>query len=155
MTKLCSDPFAVTFVTYVGAVTFYYDFSRTEIAVHHDFRHRSRHRQLRICCRARNPRRGPAFCLRDIGCVTTASSINEEARLLTIYQQITEVIGAHHPNIIAIERVFHNKNISNSLSVAKCIRVVQLSAAQAGIPVELLTPQQLKKATELGGPKNR
>ena len=100
---------------------------------------------------ARNPRRGPAFCLRDIGCIVTPSSSDEASRLLTIYQKITEIIGAHHPNILAIERVFHNKNISSSLSVAKAIGVVQLAAAQAGIPVMLLTPQQLKAFTRLGG----
>ena len=75
-----------------------------------------------------------------------ASSDDEASRLLQIYQQISELLHVHVPNSVAIERVFHNKNISSSLKTAQMIGVCQLAAAQIGLDVSMFTPQQVKSA---------
>ena len=78
------------------------------------------------------------------GVITTAVSLSEGARLLKIYQQVSELLHLHCPNHVAIERVFHNKNISSSLSTAASIGVIELAVEQSGIVSRMFTPQQVK-----------
>ena len=82
--------------------------------------------------------------LMDSGCIVTASSTGESERLLYIYKQITELLHVHVPNCVAIERVFHNKNVSSSLTTAQTIGIIQLAAAQGSLDVSMFTPQQVK-----------
>ena len=82
----------------------------------------------------------------DGGVITTAVSLSEGARLLKIYRQVSELLHVHCPNSVAIERVFHNKNISSSLSTAASIGVIELAVEQAGIVETMFTPQQVKLA---------
>ena len=86
------------------------------------------------------------FILLDSGCIRTPAGHTESVRLLQIYKQISELLNVHTPNAIAIERVFHNKNISSSLTTAAVMGVCQLASAQAGLDALLFTPQQVKAA---------
>ena len=88
--------------------------------------------------------RAGKFVLMDSGCIRTSPSETEASRLLAIFQRITELLHVHAPNGVAIERVFHNKNISSSLKTAQVIGICQLTAEQAGIRCEMFTPQQVK-----------
>lgn len=76
-------------------------------------------------------------------------------RLLAIYQQLSEVVQHETPNLIAIERCFHNKNVTSSMKTGAVIGIVLLVAAQFGCEVVELTPQQVKAATGLGGNANK
>ena len=78
------------------------------------------------------------------GVIKTAVSLSEGARLLKIYQQVSELVHVHCPNLVAIERVFHNKNISSSLSTAASIGVIELAVEQASIVSRMFTPQEVK-----------
>ena len=91
---------------------------------------------------ARN--RSRKYVLMDSGCIVTASSTCESERLLYIYKQITELLQVHVPNCVAIERVFHNKNVSSSLTTAQTIGIIELAAAQGSLDVLMFTPQQVK-----------
>ena len=62
--------------------------------------------------------RSGKYVLMDSGCIVTTSSTGESERLLYIYKQITELLHVHVPNCVAIERVFHNRNVSSSLTTA-------------------------------------
>ena len=111
---------------------------------------------------ARN--RSGKYVLMDSGCIVTASSTGESERLrvrylrnlwlrryhllstplLYIYKQITELLHVHVPNCVAIERVFHNRNVSSSLTTAQTIGIIELAAAQGSLDVSMFTPQQVK-----------
>ena len=69
----------------------------------------------------------------DSGCIVTAST-GESERLLYIYKQITELCTSC-PELCRIERVFHNKNVSSSLTTAQTIGIIQLAAAQGSLDV--------------------
>ena len=104
--------------------------------------------------------------LMDSGCIVTASSTCESERLrvrylrnlwlrryhllstplLYIYKQITELLHVHVPNCVAIERVFHNRNVSSSLTTAQTIGIIELAAAQGSLDVLMFTPQQVKSS---------
>ena len=69
------------------------------------------------------------FILLDSGCIRTPAGHTESVRLLQIYKQISELLNVHTPNAIAIERVFHNKNISSSLTTAAVMGCVPVSVS--------------------------
>lgn len=49
------------------------------------------------------------FKLLESGCIQTDRKVSTEAqRLLKIYQDIGEIIGAHTPHLVAIEKVYFN-----------------------------------------------
>jgi len=94
---------------------------------------------------------GGARLVRE-GIIQTDSKTSTGDRLLTIYNVLSEVVETHSPDILAIERCFHNKNISASQSTGAVIGVVHLIAAQlGGCAVQEFTPQQVKAAAGLGG----
>ena len=95
-------------------------------------------------------KRSGKFVLMESGCIVTSSRDSEGARLLHLYQQVTELYHVHAPNCVAIERVFHNKNISSSLSTAAVVGVCQLAAEQMGLEIQRFTPQQVKVSAVCG-----
>ena len=91
--------------------------------------------------------RSGQFVLIDSGCIVTSPREKEGARLLSIYQQLSQLLHVHVPNGgVSIERVFHNQNISSSLSTAAVVGVCQLAAEQMGVATQMFTPQQVKAA---------
>lgn len=68
------------------------------------------------------------------------------SRYTKIYSEISKLLVANTPNIVAIERVFFNKNISSAMTTHGAIAISQLSAAQIGIETVLLKPQVVKAA---------
>ena len=71
-------------------------------------------------------------------------------RLSIIHDEINDTLDAWNITGIAIERVFHNKNITSSLTTRAVIGILQLIAHQRELPIHLFTPQQVKKASGLG-----
>lgn len=82
----------------------------------------------------------------ESGSIRTDSKATEAERILKIYQEVSELIHAHHPNLVAIERVYFNRNVSSAITTGSVIGVCLLSAEEAGIESLLLTPQQAKAA---------
>ena len=82
---------------------------------------------------------------------TPASESTGERKPLTIYKAVSEVVECETPDKIAIERCYHNKNISSSQSTGAVIGVVQLVGAQIGIEVSEFTSQQVKACSGMGG----
>ena len=54
--------------------------------------------------------------LLESGSIKTYRKQTQAARLLAIYQDISQVIHAHHPNLVAIEKVYFNRNVSSAIS---------------------------------------
>ena len=87
------------------------------------------------------------FNVIESGCIQTDSKVSTEAqRLLKIYQDIHEIICAHTPHLVAIEKVYFNKNVSSAITTGGVIGVCLLATEQLGIESLLLTPQQVKAA---------
>ena len=87
----------------------------------------------------------------DGNLIKTDASQSTGDRLLAIYQHISEVVATQLPDRIAVEKCYHNRNVSSSQSTGAVIGVVHLIGAQCGIPVSECTPQQVKSASGLGG----
>ena len=85
------------------------------------------------------------------GLIQTDASEPTGERLLTLYKAISEAVATQNPDVIAVERCYHNKNISSSMKTGAVIGVVHLIAAQCGREVIEFTPQQVKASSGLGG----
>ena len=81
-----------------------------------------------------------------MGAVRLATGDPLEVRLLRIFQELSELIGAHHPEVVAIEDVFHAANAKSALRLGHVRGVAMLAAAAAGLPVVAYAPLSVKSA---------
>ncbi len=80
------------------------------------------------------------------GCIKTKASQSLAARLLLIYNEISEVIEETSPDAVALERIFFSKNVSSAFSVGQALGVCLLRASQADVPVFQYSPNEVKQA---------
>ena len=99
---------------------------------------------------------GSTPTLIDYGAVTTSPRRTAPERLLDIYTRINEIIDRHSPDVIVMERLFFAKNQTTAIAVGKACGVLQLAAAQRGLPVVEYTPMEVKQAVVgYGGAEKR
>ncbi len=78
--------------------------------------------------------------------IRTSPSTPLEKRLLTIGDGITALLDEHHPDAVALERVFAQHNVSTVMGIAQISGVALHAAAKRGLPVGLHTPTEVKAA---------
>ena len=69
-------------------------------------------------------------------------------RLDTHYATRRELLTEHSPDLVSIESVFFNKNISSCISTASVIAIAELAGVQASIPTIQILPQAVKAAVQ-------
>jgi crossover junction endodeoxyribonuclease RuvC len=72
-------------------------------------------------------------------------------RLAELAARLREVLAAHSPEALAIERVFFNANVRTAMTVGQASGVVLLLAAEHGLQVAAYTPPQVKQAVTGNG----
>lgn len=80
------------------------------------------------------------------GCVTTPAHTPLPVRLVTIFNEISELIKIHQPDKMAVEKLFFARNVTTVMSVGEARGVVMLTAALNKLPVDEFTPLQVKQA---------
>ncbi len=80
------------------------------------------------------------------GCIRTDNGVSMPERLQIIYREFTKLIEYHHPDEIAIERVFFNTNAKTAIMIGQACGVVMLAAAECGVKVKMYTPLEVKMA---------
>ena len=70
-----------------------------------------------------------------------------EKRLHFIHKQLYQIIQETTPTTMAIEGVFHAKNVRSVLALAQARGVILLTAAQMSLSVSEYSPMEIKKAT--------
>ncbi|MDR6636517.1 crossover junction endodeoxyribonuclease RuvC [Paenarthrobacter nitroguajacolicus] len=90
-----------------------------------------------------------------VGVVGTSAELTLDKRLLVIAQAIDEWLDLHEPDVVAVERVFSQMNVSTVMGVAQASGVVIAAAARRGIPVALHTPSEVKAAVTGSGTANK
>ncbi|MFP3580379.1 crossover junction endodeoxyribonuclease RuvC [Arthrobacter sp. fls2-241-R2A-200] len=90
-----------------------------------------------------------------VGVVGTSAELTLDKRLLVIAQAIDEWLDLHTPDVVAVERVFSQMNVSTVMGVAQASGVVIAAAARRGIPVALHTPSEVKAAVTGSGTANK
>ncbi|MEJ1114776.1 crossover junction endodeoxyribonuclease RuvC [Paenarthrobacter sp. CCNWLY172] len=90
-----------------------------------------------------------------VGVVGTSADQTLDKRLLVIAEAIDEWLDRHEPDVVAVERVFSQLNVSTVMGVAQASGVVIAAAARRGIPVALHTPSEVKAAVTGSGTANK
>lgn len=66
-------------------------------------------------------------------------------RLLSLFDQLTAVIGAHGPDAAAVEQTFVNKDGAGTLKLGQARGIAMLAPARAGLGVGEYAPNAVKK----------
>jgi crossover junction endodeoxyribonuclease RuvC len=86
------------------------------------------------------------------GLIKTSSKASVPTRLKQIYDELSVIVDTHKPTQIIVEQLFMYTNKKTVIVVAQTQGVVQLLAAQKSIPLDFLTPLQIKQmVTGYGG----
>ena len=72
-------------------------------------------------------------------------------RLAELATKLRQVLAAHRPQALAIERLFFNANVRTAMTVGQASGVVLLLAAEDGLAVTAYTPPQVKQAVTGSG----
>lgn len=82
----------------------------------------------------------------DGGVITTPPHTEESERLLTIFDELTQIIAEHRPQIMAVEKLFFAQNVTTAINVAQARGVILLCGKRAGLELHEYTPLQIKMA---------
>lgn len=89
--------------------------------------------------------RGKA-ALVDGGVIRTPVKEDDAVRLLTIYEELSDIIVNTKPQIMSVEKLFFAQNVTTAMTVAQARGVVLLAAMQAKLEIHEYTPLQIKQA---------
>ncbi|MEV7769660.1 crossover junction endodeoxyribonuclease RuvC [Microbacterium sp. NPDC086615] len=81
-----------------------------------------------------------------VGVVRSSTTDPIEKRLATIAAGIREILSAHDPHVVAVERVFAQNNRHSVMGTAQASGIALLLAAEHGIPAATHTPSEVKAA---------
>jgi crossover junction endodeoxyribonuclease RuvC len=90
--------------------------------------------------------RGTKMQLVDAGVIRTPVKEDDAVRLLTIYEELTDIIASTRPQIMSVEKLFFARNVTTAMTVAQARGVVLLCAMQAELSIFEYTPMQIKQA---------
>jgi crossover junction endodeoxyribonuclease RuvC len=90
--------------------------------------------------------RGRTLAALDGGVLYTEAGEPLERRLAQIHEHLSELIGRHEPEAMAVEDLFFGQNARSALAVGQARGVMLLAAGQAGVPCYSYTPQAVKQA---------
>ena len=80
------------------------------------------------------------------GAITTPAGLPLSKRLYQIGTDMEDLIGQLKPDVISIEELFFNTNITTGIAVAPGRGVILYAAATCGTPLREYTPPQVKLA---------
>ena len=89
--------------------------------------------------------RGQARLVR-CGAINTPAGVPMPRRLVQIQEDLETLIHTFSPNVMAIEELFFNTNITTGIAVAHGRGIILLSGYQAGLQIYEYTPLQVKQA---------
>jgi crossover junction endodeoxyribonuclease RuvC len=95
--------------------------------------------------------RGRSVVALDVDVVRTPSDAPLAQRLLAISDAVEHWMDTHHPDVVAIERVFAQHNVSTVMGTAQAGGIVALAAAKRAIDVHFHTPSEVKAAVTGNG----
>jgi crossover junction endodeoxyribonuclease RuvC len=79
-----------------------------------------------------------------VGVIRTSTALPLAQRLLELHRDLTGLIDDIHPEVVAIEQVFVNRNLSTATNVGRASGVILLAAAAAGLEVAEYSPSAVK-----------
>ncbi len=94
---------------------------------------------------------GGRLRLRGSGCLTTQAQLSEPQRLLALSRQAEELLAMAGAEVVAVERLFFQRNVSTAMAVSQARGVLLCAAARRGLQVAEYTPGEVKRAVTGSG----
>jgi len=88
---------------------------------------------------------GRLYC-REAGVIRLESGSPLEARLVTLYDELIEILTRFKPEAVSVEKIFTAKNSLSALKLGHARGVILLAAAKIGIPVHEYSPLEIKQS---------
>lgn len=82
----------------------------------------------------------------DVGVITSHRNRGIAERLLEIQRGLAHIIELHAPDMVVVERVFSQNNVSTVMGTAQVSGLALVLAAERQIPVAMHTPSEVKRA---------
>lgn len=79
------------------------------------------------------------------GVIRTPAHTPLPDRLEEIYNGLTEIIAETKPEVMVIEKLFFNQNVTTAMSVSHARGVAMLTGKQANLRIEEYTPLEIKQ----------
>ncbi|HEX2343221.1 MAG TPA: crossover junction endodeoxyribonuclease RuvC [Vicinamibacterales bacterium] len=89
---------------------------------------------------------GSRHHLVSCGALTSPAKTPFPARLLAIYDGLAALLEQHRPDCVAIEDVFHARNVRSALTLGQARGAALVAATRAGVPVAAYAPAAIKRA---------
>ena len=86
------------------------------------------------------------FRLLRCGAITTTPNSEFTGRLVTIYQDMKDLLDLAKPDAVASEELFFGQNVTTGINVAQARGVILLAIRQADIPIFEYKPMQVKQS---------
>jgi crossover junction endodeoxyribonuclease RuvC len=67
-------------------------------------------------------------------------------KLKAIHSGLTALLSRHRPDCVAVENIFHARNVRSALKLGHARGVVLLAASEAGLPIVEYAPAEIKRA---------
>ena len=79
------------------------------------------------------------------GAIRTKENVEKQKRLCLIHQQLDLIMKQYHPDAVAVELLFFNRNTKTALVVGEARGVVLLTVGLNDMPLFEYTPLQVKE----------
>ncbi len=67
-------------------------------------------------------------------------------KLKRIHADLAVLLAAHRPDCVAVESIFHARNVRSALKLGHARGIALLAASEAGLPVAEYAPAEIKRA---------
>ena len=94
---------------------------------------------------------GRTLALVAVGVIRTPRGVDLGSRLVGLEAGVEAWLDEHHPDVVAVERVFSQHNVRTVMGTAQASAVAITCAARRGLPVVLHTPSEVKAAVTGSG----
>ena len=82
----------------------------------------------------------------DYGAILTEADQPMPKRLVSLHEQLNDILLLHHPDSGAVEKLFFARNVRSALSVGQARGVVLLALERAGVTLAEYTPLEVKQS---------
>lgn len=86
------------------------------------------------------------FKVIDYGKITTPAHTPLPKRLKMVYDGMTELVNTFKPDVVSMEELFFNTNVTTAIAVGHARGVLVLATENANVPLAEYTPLQIKQA---------
>lgn len=80
------------------------------------------------------------------GAINTPAGMPMPRRLVQIQEDLETLIHTFAPDVMAVEELYFNTNVTTGIGVAQARGVILMTAAKLGVEIYTYTPSQVKQA---------